>query len=221
MPSGQRHTILVTGGAGFIGSHVCDALLAAGHAVRCLDNLATGSRRNIGHLSGVSEFTFIQGDIRSMEDVTAALKDADAVVHLAALGSVPRSIADPLGTAAVNLGGFLNVIEAMRNTGVKRIVYASSSSVYGDSQELPKVEGREGEALSPYAVTKRMNETYARLYHRLFGLEAIGLRFFNIFGERQDPEGAYAAAIPKFIRALLRHEAPMVHGDGLQTRDFT
>jgi UDP-N-acetylglucosamine 4-epimerase len=221
MPSGQRHTILVTGGAGFIGSHVCDALLAAGHAVRCLDNLATGNRRNIGHLSGVSEFTFIQGDIRSMEDVTAALKDADAVVHLAALGSVPRSIADPLGTAAVNLGGFLNVIEAMRNTGVKRIVYASSSSVYGDSQELPKVEGREGEALSPYAVTKRMNETYARLYHRLFGLEAIGLRFFNIFGERQDPEGAYAAAIPKFIRALLRHEAPMVHGDGLQTRDFT
>jgi UDP-N-acetylglucosamine 4-epimerase len=221
MPGDRPHTILVTGGAGFIGSHVCDALLAAGHAVRCLDNLATGKLRNIEHLHAVAGFTFIQGDIRSMEDVAAALKGADAVVHLAALGSVPRSIADPLNTDSVNMGGYLTVIEAMRNTGLKRIVYASSSSVYGDSPELPKVEGREGEALSPYAVTKRMNETYARLYHRLFGLEAIGLRFFNIFGERQDPEGAYAAAIPKFIRALLRHEAPVVHGDGLQTRDFT
>jgi len=221
MPDDQRHTILVTGGAGFIGSHVCDALLAAGHSVRCLDNLATGNLRNIDHLKGDDCFSFIQGDIRSMEDVVAALKDIDAVVHLAALGSVPRSIAFPLDSEAVNLGGFLNVIESMRNTGLKRIVYASSSSVYGDSPELPKVEGREGEALSPYAVTKRMNETYAGLYHRLFGLEAIGLRFFNIFGERQDPEGAYAAAIPKFIRALLRHETPVIHGDGLQTRDFT
>lgn len=221
MPSGQRQTILVTGGAGFIGSHVCDALLAEGHAVRCMDDLATGNLRNIQHLDDVADFTFIQGDIRSMEDVAVALKGSHAVVHLAALGSVPRSIAYPLDSEAVNLGGFLNVIEAMRIMGLKRIVYASSSSVYGDSPELPKVEGREGEALSPYAVTKRMNETYARLYHRLYGLEAIGLRFFNIFGERQDPEGAYAAAIPKFIRALLRHEAPVVHGDGLQTRDFT
>jgi UDP-N-acetylglucosamine 4-epimerase len=221
MPSDQRQTILVTGGAGFIGSHVCDALLAAGYAVRCLDNLATGSPRNIGHLGSVAGFAFIQGDIRSMVDVEAALEGVHAVVHLAALGSVPRSIAHPLESEAANLTGFLNVLEAMRLSGVKRIVYASSSSVYGDSLELPKREGREGQALSPYAVTKQMDELYADLYHRLFSLEAIGLRFFNIFGERQDPEGAYAAAIPKFIRALLRHEAPIVHGDGLQTRDFT
>ncbi|MEO8733668.1 MAG: NAD-dependent epimerase/dehydratase family protein [Flavobacteriales bacterium] len=220
MHEGQR-TILVTGGAGFIGSHVCDALMAVGHAVRCLDNLSTGNPRNIDHLGGVKGFTFIKGDICSIEDVAAALKGSDVVVHLAALGSVPRSIAHPLDSEAANLGGFLNVIEAMRNAGLKRIVYASSSSVYGDSPELPKIEGREGEALSPYAVTKRLDETCASLYHRLFGLETIGLRFFNIFGERQDPEGAYAAAIPKFIRALLRHEAPVVYGDGLQTRDFT
>ncbi|MBP9159958.1 MAG: SDR family oxidoreductase [Flavobacteriales bacterium] len=214
-------TILVTGGAGFIGSHVCDALLAQGHAVRCLDNLATGKLGNIEHLQGANNFTFVQGDIREARDVEQALVGVDAVVHLAALGSVPRSIAFPLDSEAANLGGFLNVLEAARHAGLKRIVYASSSSVYGDSPALPKREGQEGNPLSPYAVTKMMDEVYAGLYHRLFGIETIGLRFFNIFGERQDPEGAYAAAIPKFIRALLKHEAPVVHGDGHQTRDFT
>lgn len=214
-------TTLVTGGAGFIGSHVCDALLAQGNAVRCLDNLATGNLRNIEHLQGAKNFTFVQGDIREARDVEQALVGVDAVVHLAALGSVPRSIAFPLDSEAANLGGFLNVLEAARHAGLKRIVYASSSSVYGDSPALPKREGQEGNPLSPYAVTKMMDEVYAGLYHRLFGIETIGLRFFNIFGERQDPEGAYAAAIPKFIRALLKHEAPVVHGDGHQTRDFT
>lgn len=221
MPGRKRSTILVTGGAGFIGSHVCDALLAEGHVVRCLDNLATGRARNIEHLSGVEGFSFIKGDICETKDLDAAMEGADAVVHLAALGSVPRSVAFPLDTEAANLGGFLYLLEAARKLGVKRIVFASSSSVYGDSPVLPKKEGQEGNALSPYAVTKAMDEAYAGLYHRLFGIEAIGLRFFNIFGERQDPEGAYAAAIPKFIRALLRNEPPVVHGDGLQTRDFT
>lgn len=221
MPGDQRSPILVTGGAGFIGSHVCDGLLAAGHSIRCLDNLATGKLRNIEHLQGVEGFSFIQGDICNLQQLTAAMDGVGAVVHLAALGSVPRSIAFPLESEAANLGGFLNLLEAARKLGLKRIVYASSSSVYGDSPLLPKKEGREGNALSPYAVTKAMNEAYAKLYGRLFGLEAIGLRFFNIFGERQDPEGAYAAAIPKFIRALLKHEPPVVNGDGLQTRDFT
>ncbi|MFZ1665328.1 MAG: SDR family oxidoreductase [Flavobacteriales bacterium] len=220
MPA-AKPTTLVTGGAGFIGSHVCDALLAQGNAVRCLDNLATGNLRNIEHLQGAKNFTFVQGDIREARDVEQALLGVDAVVHLAALGSVPRSIAFPLDSEAANLGGFLNVLEAARHAGLKRIVYASSSSVYGDSPALPKREGQEGHPLSPYAVTKMMDEVYAGLYHRLFGIETIGLRFFNIFGERQDPEGAYAAAIPKFIRALLKHEAPVVHGDGHQTRDFT
>ncbi|MEO7080897.1 MAG: NAD-dependent epimerase/dehydratase family protein [Flavobacteriales bacterium] len=221
MPGDQRSIILVTGGAGFIGSHVCDALLAAGHVVRCFDNLATGKTRNIEHLEGVADFTFIQGDICNLPALTAALESVTAVVHLAALGSVPRSIAFPLESEAANLGGFLNLLEAARKLELKRIVYASSSSVYGDSPLLPKKEGTEGNALSPYAVTKAMDEAYAVLYGRLFGTEAIGLRFFNIFGERQDPEGAYAAAIPKFIRALLKHEPPVVNGDGLQTRDFT
>ncbi|MGV9012997.1 MAG: SDR family NAD(P)-dependent oxidoreductase [Flavobacteriales bacterium] len=214
-------TVLVTGGAGFIGSHVCDALIAQGHHVRCLDNLETGKQGNIEHLLGANGFTFVQGDIRNAEDIERALNGSDAIVHLAALGSVPRSIAFPLDSEAANLGGFLNVLEAARHAGLKRIVYASSSSVYGDSPALPKREGQEGNPLSPYAVTKKMDEVYAGLYHRLFGTETIGLRFFNIFGERQDPEGAYAAAIPRFIRALLQHKAPLVHGDGHQTRDFT
>ena len=221
MSGDQRSIILVTGGAGFIGSHVCDALLADGHVVRCYDNLATGKTRNIEHLEGGADFTFIQGDICNLPELTAALEGVTAVVHLAALGSVPRSIAFPLESEAANLGGFLNLLEAARKLGLKRIVYASSSSVYGDSPLLPKKEGTEGNALSPYAVTKAMDEAYAKLYGRLFDTEAIGLRFFNIFGERQDPEGAYAAAIPKFIRALLKHEPPVVNGDGLQTRDFT
>jgi UDP-N-acetylglucosamine 4-epimerase len=214
-------TILVTGGAGFIGSHVCEVLLGQGRAVRCFDNLATGKRSNVAHLEPDARFTFVHGDLRSADDVGRAMAGVAAVVHLGALGSVPRSIADPLSTEAVNLAGFLLVLEAARAAGVKRIVYASSSSVYGDSPQLPKREGSEGRPLSPYAVTKAMDEAYAHLYHRMHGLELVGLRFFNVFGERQDPEGPYAAAIPKFIRALLRHEAPVVNGDGRQTRDFT
>lgn len=213
--------ILITGGAGFIGSHVCDALMAEGVHVRCFDNLATGKRANITHLESAPGFTFVEGDLRSLVDLKAAAAGVSAIVHLGALGSVPRSIADPLPSEAANLTGFLNLLEAARHAGVKRIVYASSSSVYGDSVELPKREGTEGRPLSPYAVTKAMDEAYAHLYHRMHGLELVGLRFFNVFGERQDPEGPYAAAIPKFIRALLKHQPPVVHGDGGQTRDFT
>lgn len=214
-------TILVTGGAGFIGSHVCEQLLEKGATVRCFDNLVTGNQQNVNHLHSKEAFTFVKDDIRDPAAVQQAIQGVEAIVHLAALGSVPRSIVEPLESEQANLGGFLNVLEAARECGVKRIVYASSSSVYGDSRTLPKKEGDEGHPLSPYAVTKVMNEAYARLYARLFGLEPIGLRFFNIFGERQDPQGAYAAAIPRFIGALLRHEAPTVNGDGLQTRDFT
>ncbi|MBP8824466.1 MAG: GDP-mannose 4,6-dehydratase [Flavobacteriales bacterium] len=221
MPIAQPSVILVTGGAGFIGSHVCDGLLGLGHAVRCLDDLSTGKRSHVAHLEGRGDFTFLEGGIGEGARLKAAMEGASAVVHLAALGSVPRSIAQPLDSEQANLAGFLQVLETARGLGLKRIVYASSSSVYGDSAVLPKKEGTEGHPLSPYAVTKAMDETYAALYARLHGLEAIGLRFFNIFGERQDPEGAYAAAIPKFIRALLRHQAPLLHGDGLQTRDFT
>ena len=217
----SKGPILVTGGAGFIGSHVCEALLGQGRSVRCFDNLATGKRANVEHLQADPHFAFVEGDLRSMDDVRNALAGAAAVVHLGALGSVPRSIADPLATEAVNLTGFVHLLEAARAAGVKRIVYASSSSVYGDSTELPKREGTEGRALSPYAVTKAMDEAYAHLYHRMHGMELVGLRFFNVFGERQDPKGPYAAAIPKFIRSLLRHEAPTVNGDGRQTRDFT
>ncbi|MBS1942331.1 MAG: GDP-mannose 4,6-dehydratase [Bacteroidetes bacterium] len=217
----QRPPVLVTGGAGFIGSHTCDGLLAQGLRVRCLDNLATGKRANISHLEGRPDFTFLEGDICNLPDVQNAVEGVSAVVHLAALGSVPRSIEHPLESEQANLAGFLNVLEAMRHAGVKRLVYASSSSVYGDSTVQPKREGTEGAPLSPYAVTKDMDEAYAGLYVRLFGMEAIGLRFFNIFGERQDPEGAYAAAIPKFIRALLQGKAPVLNGDGRQTRDFT
>lgn len=215
-----RH-ILVTGGAGFIGSHVCDALLAADFTVRCMDNLATSKRANIAHLEGLPDFIFVESDIRSAVDCAKAVEGVDAVIHLAALGSVPRSIKDPLASHATNLTGFLNMLEAARLEGVERFVYASSSSVYGDSKELPKREQNIGLPLSPYAVTKAGNETYAQLYSRLHGLSTIGLRFFNVFGERQDPEGPYAAAIPKFISCFLRHQAPQIHGDGLQSRDFT
>lgn len=217
----MRSHFLVTGGGGFIGSHVCDGLLAQGHRVRCLDNFATGRRENIAHLAGNPDFTLVEADIRDAEACRRAVEGVDAVVHLAALGSVPRSIADPLTSEAVNLTGFLHMLEACRHAGVKRFVYASSSSVYGDSPFLPKREDVIGAPLSPYAVTKAADEQYARLYHHLFGLDPIGLRFFNVFGERQDPNGPYAAAIPRFIQRLLAHQPPQVHGDGLQSRDFT
>ena len=213
--------VLVTGGAGFIGSHVCDALMEMGVPVRCFDDLSTGSAQNIAHLIGRDGFTWCLGDIRVPTDLHAAMDGVAAVLHLAALGSVPRSIADPLATHAVNQTGFLHVLEAARAAGVGRLVYASSSSVYGDNTALPKIEENTGRPLSPYAVTKAANEAYAGVYHRLHGMQIIGLRFFNVFGERQDPEGPYAAAIPRFIRSLLRHESPLLHGDGLQSRDFT
>ncbi len=221
MNSKQPRHILVTGGAGFIGSHACDALLAAGHTVRCMDNLATSKQDNIAHLEGLPEFEFMEGDIRNAADCAKAVDGVEGVIHLAALGSVPRSIKDPLATHATNLTGFLHMLEAARFEGVKRFVYASSSSVYGDSKELPKRESNIGLPLSPYAVTKVTNEVYAQLYTRLHGFDTIGLRFFNVFGERQDPEGPYAAAIPKFIRNFLKHQPPQIHGDGLQSRDFT
>lgn len=217
----QQRTILVTGGSGFIGSHVCDALLAEGHAVRCMDNFATSKRENIVHLASEPRFELVVGDIRAQSDCERAVQGTHAVVHLAALGSVPRSIADPITSHEVNLGGFLNMLQAAHTAGVQRFVFASSSSVYGDSKELPKREENIGKPLSPYAVTKYGNEVYARLFHGMHGLRTIGLRFFNVFGERQDPEGPYAAAIPKFIRAFLAHRSPQVFGDGLQSRDFT
>lgn len=213
--------ILVTGGAGFIGSHVCDALLAQGRSVRCFDNFATGNRANVAHLAGRPGFELFEGDIRDGAQVAAAMQGVASVVHLAALGSVPRSIADPLASHTTNLTGFLQVLEAARIQGVRRFVYASSSSVYGDSPELPKSEDRVGRPLSPYAVTKAGNEAYAGVYARLHGLTTVGLRFFNVFGERQDPDGPYAAAIPRFIKAFLAHRPPHIHGDGLQSRDFT
>ncbi|HPF89311.1 MAG: SDR family oxidoreductase [Flavobacteriales bacterium] len=221
MTSTLKRPVLVTGGTGFIGSHVCEALIAAGHPVRCMDNFATSRRENISHLEGMGSFSFVESDIRSAADCQAVVEGMEVVVHLAALGSVPRSIQDPLATHATNLTGFLNMLEAARKAGVRRFVYASSSSVYGDSKELPKREPHIGRPLSPYAVTKVTNEVYAGVYSRLHGMDTLGLRFFNVFGERQDPEGPYAAAIPRFIRAFLRQEAPRIHGDGHQSRDFT
>ncbi|MDQ3100791.1 MAG: SDR family oxidoreductase [Bacteroidota bacterium] len=221
MTIGPQSTILVTGGAGFIGSHVCDALVERGASVRCMDNFATSRPENIAHLQQKKNFSFLGSDIRSIDDCREAVENVDLVVHLAALGSVPRSIADPIASHATNLTGFLNLLESAREAGVRRFVYASSSSVYGDSKELPKREENTGLPLSPYAITKAGNEEYATLYHRLHGSDTVGLRFFNVFGERQDPEGPYAAAIPKFIQNFLDHASPQVHGDGLQSRDFT
>ena len=214
-------TVLITGGAGFIGSHACDALIEAGYIVRCMDNLATGKKENIAHLIGHDRFTLLESDIRDARACREAVNGADVVVHLAALGSVPRSIDDPMSSEATNLAAFLHLLEACRAAGIQRFVYASSSSVYGDSPASPKKEGQEGRPLSPYAVTKVMDEAYAALYRHRFDLETIGLRFFNVFGERQDPNGPYAAAIPRFITSLMQHRPPQVHGDGRQTRDFT
>ncbi len=217
--SGKR--ILITGGAGFIGSNLCDSFIESDNEVICFDNLSTGFRSNIEHLESKGAFTFIEGDIRNYDQVAEAMKGVDLVLHQAALGSVPRSINDPITSNNVNISGFLNVLEAARNLGVSRVVYAASSSTYGDSKKLPKVEDEIGKPLSPYAVTKLVNELYAHVYGDLFQLELIGLRYFNVFGKRQTPDGAYAAAIPKFTQAFIDHQSPTIHGDGLQTRDFT
>jgi UDP-N-acetylglucosamine 4-epimerase len=217
----MKKRILVTGGAGFIGSNTCESLLLDGHEVICLDNFITGKRVNIASLIQNESFSLIEGDIRSIEDCRKAVLNCDVVLHLAALGSVPRSIADPITTNDININGFLNVIVAARDAGVKRFVYAASSSTYGDSVSLPKVEDIIGKPLSPYAITKYVGELYADVFSKTFGMECIGLRYFNVFGRRQDPAGAYAAVIPKFIDTLMRHEAPIINGDGNYSRDFT
>jgi nucleoside-diphosphate-sugar epimerase len=210
---------LVTGGAGFIGSHIVDELLRRGETVRVLDNLATGKRENLEHC--LERIDFIEGDIRDLETCRRACAEVDFVLHQAALGSVPRSIADPLTSHDVNVTGTLKMLVAGRDAGVKRFVYAASSSTYGDHPELPKVEDRIGNPLSPYAVTKYADELYARVFGRCYGLETVGLRYFNVFGPRQDPFSQYAAVIPLFVSALMRGEAPTINGDGEQTRDFT
>ena len=213
--------VLVTGGAGFIGSNIVEKLLNSNVRVTVLDNLATGKLENIKEFISNSNFKFIQGDICDFETCLDALNGVDVVCHQAALGSVPRSIEFPHNTHSVNATGFLNMLHATKEKGIKRFVYASSSSVYGDSPISPKVEGQEGNLLSPYAVTKQLNEKYAKVYSQLHGMQTIGLRYFNIFGPKQDPNGVYAAAIPKFIARLQSGEDVLIHGDGLQTRDFT
>ncbi len=213
--------VLVTGGAGFIGSNLTDALLALGHEVTVLDNFSTGKRENLAHLNGHPAFSLIDGDIRDMDTCRRAAAEKEFIFHEAALGSVSRSIEDPMTGTAVNILGFVNMLYAAVEVGVKRFVYASSSSVYGDSREQPKIEERIGKPLAPYAVTKYVNELYAGNFHDLYGIDAIGLRYFNVFGRRQDPSGAYAAVIPKFADALIRHESPVINGDGSCSRDFT
>lgn len=212
---------LVTGGAGFIGSNLCEALLDMGCTVRCLDDLSTGKYENIEPFMEREAFTFIKGDIRDLETCKKAAEGADYVLHQAAWGSVPRSIEMPLLYEEINIRGTLNMMEAAHVCGVKKFVYASSSSVYGDSTELPKREGHEGRVISPYALTKKTDEEYGRLYKELYGLDTYGMRYFNVFGRRQDPDGMYAAVIPKFIRQLLHGEVPTINGDGKQSRDFT
>lgn len=217
----QETKFLITGGAGFIGSNLCEALLKRGHYVRCLDDLSTGKEENIQPFLENPNFEFIKGDIRDLDTCMNACKNIDYVSHQAAWGSVPRSIEMPLVYEEINIKGTLNMLEAARQNNVKKFVYASSSSVYGDEPTLPKKEGREGNLLSPYALTKRTNEEYARLYTKLYGLETIGFRYFNVFGRRQDPDGSYAAVIPKFVKNLLENEALTINGDGTQSRDFT
>ena len=213
--------VLVTGGAGFIGSNLCQALLDKNNKVTCLDNFATGKRSNIAHFEEHKNFRLIEGDIRNLADCEKAVKGLDYVLHQAALGSVPRSIKDPITSNDVNVGGFLNMLVASRNAGIKRFVYAASSSTYGDSELMPKVEDIIGKPLSPYAITKYVNELYADIFSKTYGLETIGLRYFNVFGRKQDPNGAYAAVIPKFVSQLMSGESPVINGDGNYSRDFT
>ena len=212
---------LVTGGAGFIGSNLCEAILKLGCKVRCLDDLSTGKQANVDLFADHPNYTFLRGDIKDYDTCARACEGVDFVLNQAAWGSVPRSLEMPLFYCANNIQGTLNMLEAARQSGVKKFVYASSSSVYGDEPQLPKTEGREGNLLSPYALTKRCDEEWAKQYTRHYGLDTYGLRYFNVFGRRQDPDGAYAAVIPKFIKLLLRGERPTINGDGRQSRDFT
>lgn len=217
----DNSVFLVTGGAGFIGSNLCEAILKLGYKVRCLDDLSTGKQENIDLFLNNPNYTFIKGDIKELDTCLKATEGVDYVLNQAAWGSVPRSIEMPLFYCANNIQGTLNMLEASRRNGVKRFVYASSSSVYGDEPNLPKTEGIEGNLLSPYALTKRCDEEWAKQYTMHYGLETVGLRYFNVFGRRQDPDGAYAAVIPKFIKLLIHGETPTINGDGRQSRDFT
>ena len=213
--------ILITGGAGFIGSNLCDYFIEKEYQVVCLDNFATGHLHNLDQVINHSNFTLIEGDIRKIEDCQKAVQGVDYVLHQAALGSVPRSIKDPITTNEVNVSGFLNMLTAARDAKVKRFIYAASSSTYGDSQGLPKVEDVIGKPLSPYAITKYVNELYAEIFSKTYGIETIGLRYFNVFGRKQDPNGAYAAVIPLFVKQFMNYESPVINGDGNYSRDFT
>lgn len=217
----ENSLFLVTGGAGFIGSNICEAILNLGYRVRCLDDLSTGSEENVKMFSDNKNYEFIKGDIKDLDTCMRATDGVDFVLNQAAWGSVPRSIEMPLFYCANNIQGTLNMMEASRQNGVKKFVYASSSSVYGDEPNLPKTEGREGNLLSPYALTKRCDEEWAKQYTMHYGLDTYGMRYFNVFGRRQNPNGAYAAVIPKFIKMLLAGERPTINGDGRQSRDFT
>jgi len=217
----ESKKLLITGVAGFIGSNLADYFVKQGYYVVGLDNFSTGKWENIAHLSHHPNFTFIEGDIRNFETCSTAVKGCDYVLHQAALGSVPRSINDPITSNDVNINGFLNMITAARDEKVTRFIFAASSSTYGDSEALPKVEDIIGKPLSPYAITKYVNELYADVFSKTYGIETIGLRYFNVFGRKQDPNGAYAAAIPKFVLQFMRYESPVINGDGNFSRDFT
>ena len=217
----NNKNILVTGGAGFIGSNLCEELINLGANVTCLDNFSTGFRENLDAIKDCPNFKLIEGDIRNLEDCKLACENQDFVLHEAALGSVPRSINDPITSNDVNVGGFLNMLVAARDANVKRFVYAASSSTYGDSESLPKVEDVIGKPLSPYAITKYVNELYADVFKRTYDFDTIGLRYFNVFGRKQNPNGAYAAVIPKFVMQLMNHESPVINGGGEYSRDFT
>lgn len=217
----ENAKILITGGAGFIGSNLCEELLTLNAKVTCLDNFSTGRRENLEAIKDYPNFNLIEGDIRDLETCKNACAAQDYVLHEAALGSVPRSIKDPITTNEVNVSGFLNMLTAAKDAGVKRFVYAASSSTYGDSVKLPKLEDEIGKPLSPYAITKYVNELYADIFQKAYGFDTIGLRYFNVFGRKQDPNGAYAAVIPKFVIQLMNYESPVINGDGTYSRDFT
>jgi len=217
----RNSRVLVTGGAGFIGSNLIESLLNTGNQVVCLDNFATGKRVNLKDFVNNPHFKLIEGDIRNYDDCEKSVTNIDVVFHQAALGSVPRSIKDPVSSTDVNIGGFVKILFASKDAGVKRFIYAASSSTYGDRPDLPKVEDKIGSPLSPYAITKYVDELFADNFSKTYGVEVIGLRYFNVFGRRQDPDGAYAAVIPKFVKILMKHEVPLINGDGSISRDFT